>query len=258
MNIKQLKTITAIQGDCMEYMKLLPDKSFDLAIIDCEYGIGASKPSKKPGLVKQKNGKILKVESPIYEHKEWDNKPADKTYFDELFRVSKHQIIWGCNYYNYPLTGGRIIWDKLNWYSDQMDAEIAYCSLNNRTDIVYYMWAGMMQGITPSKNPNEALIQQGNKNLNQKRIHPTEKPIKLYEWLLINYAKHGYKILDTHGGSMSHAIACHNLGYELTIIEKDNDYYTKAVERLEYHQRQKTLFQVEVASVQENTQTSFL
>jgi site-specific DNA-methyltransferase (adenine-specific) len=228
--------------DNMELMKRYPDNYFELAIVDPEYGIGADKPSRKPNKCKQSNGTVLNVKSPNYTHKNWDSKPADSRYFDELKRVSKNQIIWGVNYYDYNLTGGRIIWDKLNDSSDQFDCEIAYNSLNKRTDIVRYMWRGMFQGLSITKNAHKALIQQGNKSKNEKRIHPTQKPVKLYEWLLINYAKEGDKILDTHLGSGSIAIACHNLKFDLTACELDKDYFDAAMLRLRIHQMQKTLF----------------
>lgn len=228
--------------DNMELMGRYPDNYFELAICDPEYGIGASKPSKKPHKIKQKNGTILSVEQKNYVHKDWDNNPAGKEYFDELFRVSKHQIIFGVNYYDYKFpSSGRIVWDKLNGESDQLGCEIAYCSLNNRADMVYYMWSGMFQGVYCGKDVRKAIVQQGNKSLNEKRIHPTQKPVKLYEWLLDNYAKKGDKILDTHGGSMSIAIACHNLGFDLTLCELDEEYFNAGIKRVELHKRQLTM-----------------
>lgn len=238
----QLGKIKCIHGDCMDYMATLEDGAYDLAICDPEYGIGADKPSIKPEYVKQKNGKMLYVNSNRYKHKDWDSKPPEKAYFDELKRVSKNQIIWGVNYFDYSLTGGRIVWDKLNGESDQFGCEIAYNSLNRRTDIVRFMWQGMFQGVYCGVDIQRAFKQQGNKSLNEKRIHPTQKPVQLYKWLLDNYAKQGDKILDTHGGSFSHAIACHDLGFDLTIMEKDEGYFNQATERLKLHQRQLTLF----------------
>ena len=226
----------------MELMARYEDKHFDLAIVDPEYGIGASKPSKKPNKAKQKNGSILNVRSVNYVHKNWDSKAADVSYFRELKRVSKNQIIWGVNYYDFILKGGRIVWDKINGESDQYGCEIAYCSLNNRTDIIRYLWSGMFQGLHISKEIAKANIQQGNKSLNEIRFHPTQKPVKLYEWLLMNYAKEGDKILDTHLGSGSIAIACHNLKYDLTACELDKEYYDAAMLRLKQHQKQIRLF----------------
>lgn len=256
--------------DCMELMVRYPDNYFDLAIVDIEYGIGASKPSKKPNTVVQKNGSVLNVKQSNYEQKDWDFKKSTPEYFEQLFRISKKQIIFGGNYYG--LEGGYLVWDKLNGLTDQYDCELAWLSFTKRTDLVYYMWSGMIQGETPSRDIRKALRQIGNKSLNEKRIHPTQKPILLYEWLLSEYAKdlecsnqhcedgivdilYGEKIycnicdgnftpkiLDTHLGSGSIAIACHNYGFELTACELDVDYYNKAVERIQNHVSQLKLF----------------
>lgn len=228
--------------DNMELMKQYPDNHFELAIVDPEYGIGASSPSDKPCIVKQRNGSFLNVDKPKYMKKQWDKTVASGVYFDELIRVSKHQIIWGCNYYNYIFGSGRIAWNKLNGESDQLGCEIAYNSTNTRTDIVNFMWAGMMQGLYIGFDTNKALKQQGNKALNEKRIHPTQKPVKLYEWLLMNYAKEGDKILDTHLGSGSSRIAAYNLRFDFTGCELDEDYFNDHVKRFEQHIKQLKLF----------------
>lgn len=176
-------TIRFILGDSNEW--LLDSPEYDLAIDDPNYGIGASKPAKKPNNPKQKKGNRIRVKPSNYKHKDWDDKPPDPSYFNLLISKTRNQIIWGVNYYNYVFGPGRIVWDKLTAAtSDQFDCEIAYVSLNNRMDTVYYMWNGMMQGKSISKDPKIALIQQGNKKLNEKRIHPTQKPVKLYRWLL--------------------------------------------------------------------------
>ena len=125
--------------DCIEGMKQFPDKYFDLAIVDPEYGKKEHGGKNRSGYVKQKNGSKIFVKDGQYENRNWDKKPPSAEYFDELIRVSKNQIIWGCNYFDYPLVGGRIIWDKCNDGSDQSDGEIAYCSLNKRVDIFRYM-----------------------------------------------------------------------------------------------------------------------
>jgi len=225
----------------MLLMARYPDNYFDLAIVDPPYGIGADKQSIKPILVKQKNGTTLKVKNTNqYTQKNWDNTiPMDK-YFNELKRVSKNQIIWGANYFG--LIGGYLVWDKLNGDSDQFDCEIAYNSFNNRTDLIYFMWQGMFQGVYCGRDVRKALIQQGNKQLNEKRFHPTQKPVALYKWLLDKYAKQGDKILDTHLGSGSIAIACHDYGFELTACELDKEYYDKAVKRIKNHISQQKLF----------------
>ena len=226
----------------MDLMKEYSDKHFDLAIVDPPYGIGSSKPSKKPNTCKQRNGSTLKIKSNKYKHKEWDNETPNEDYFNELFRTSKNQIIFGCNYFKEIPAGGRIVWNKINGDSDQYGCEIAYCSLNNRTDIVHYMWAGMFQGKKVSSNYIIADEQQGNKNLNERRIHPTQKPIALYKWLLHNYAKEGDLILDTHVGSASSLIACEDMGFEYAACEIDADYYKQASERLDRFKSQIRMF----------------
>ena len=236
-----MPTISLLNDDCMNVMQQYPDKYFDLAIVDPPYCIGASKPSKKPETVKQKNGTILKVNSSNYQPKEWDFELMDDNYFKELFRVSKNQIIFGANYYK-QLSGGMIVWDKLNGLSDQYGCEIAYQSFDKRTDVVYYMWQGMFQGVYCGKEIKKALIQQGDKSQNESRIHPTQKPVKLYQWLLNNYAKKGDKILDTHLGSGSIAIACHEYGFDLVASELDPDYYKATMKRFNEHAAQQLLF----------------
>lgn len=226
--------------DCMEGMKRYPDKYFELAIVDPNYGRKEHGGKNRSGYVKQKNGSRIYVKDGEYKKGDWDNKPADKDYFDELMRVSKHQIIWGENYYGENFGSGRIIWDKCNDGSDQSDCEIAYNSLTDRVDIIRYMWRGMMQG----KSIVEGWIQQGNKSLNEKRIHPTQKPVPLYEWQLMKYAQPGWKILDTHVGSASSLIACHKLGFEYVGYELDEGIYKLAYDRLEAYKSQLNIFDI--------------
>lgn len=242
----------------MQMMARYPDKHFDLAVVDPEYGIGADKPSKKPNIARQKNGLKLSVKSTIYEHKNWDSKAAGSEYFTELKRVSKHQIIWGVNYYDFDLRGGRIVWDKLNGDCDQFDCEIAYNSLNNRTDMVRFFWQGMFQGVYCGSDVKKAIIQQGNKKLNEKRIHPTQKPVALYKWLLEKYAKPGDKILDTHLGSGSIAIACYQMGFDLTACELDIDYYNAAMERINEYVEQGDLTDGNQAFISSKNQPTLL
>lgn len=223
--------------DCMQGMKEFPDKYFDLAIVDPAYGRKEHGGRKRSGYVKQKNGSKIFVKDGQYENRNWDNKPPSEEYFNELIRVSKNQIIWGCNYFDYPLIGGRIIWDKCNDGSDQSDAEIAYCSMNDRVDIFRYMWRGMFQG----KSISEGTTQQGNKKLNEKRIHPTQKPVVLYEWLLNRYAKHNDIILDTHVGSASSLIACYNSNHKFVGFELDKYYYKVSKQRLDTEMAQMRL-----------------
>lgn len=240
--MKVTDKITITNEDNMELMYRYPNNYFDLAIVDLEYCIGASKPSKKPNKIKQKNGSILNVKSSNYTHKDWDFKKSSNKYLEELFRVSKKQIIFGGNYYG--LEGGYLVWDKLNGECDQFGCELAWLSFTKRTDIVYYMWSGMFQGLTAGKDIRKCLIQNGNKKENELRIHPTQKPVKLYKYLFEEYAKQGDKILDTHLGSMSIAIACHDYGFELTGCELDEEYYKKGIKRVKNHVSQQRLFDI--------------
>ena len=223
--------------DCMKGMKEFPDKYFDLAIVDPPYGRKEHGGRNRSGYVRQKNGSKIFVKDGQYGNRNWDNEPPSEDYFNELMRVSKNQIIFGCNYFDYPLIGGRIVWDKCNEGSDQSDAEIAYCSMNNRVDIFRYMWRGMFQG----KSITEGTTQQGNKRLNEKRIHPTQKPVALYEWLLSRYAKPNDIILDTHVGSASSLIACYNTNHKFVGFELDEYYYKASKQRLDTEMAQMRL-----------------
>ncbi len=164
--------------------------------------------------------------------------PPKEDYFHELIRVSKNQIIFGVNYFKYSLPGGRIIWDKCNQGSDQSDAEIAYCSMNNRVDIFRYMWRGMFQG----KSIEEGTVQQGNKKLNEKRIMPTQKPINLYRWIIQNYIQPDWKVLDTHVGSASSLIAYEESKILYIGFEKNQHNYELANKRLQEFKSQITLW----------------
>jgi site-specific DNA-methyltransferase (adenine-specific) len=214
--------INIINEDCMDLMKRTPDKYYDLAITDPPYFSGPDKlgyfgANYSKTKVKRQNYKVIG---------EWG--VPDDVYFNELKRVSKNQIIWGFNYYNINNLGsGRIIWDKINDASTFSDCEIAYNSLKEHVKIFRFMWNGMLQGDMKNK---------------EVRIHPTQKPVKLYEWLLMNYANQGDKILDTHLGSGSIAIACHNLKFNLTACELDKEYFDAAVNRFNNHKAQLTMF----------------
>lgn len=223
--------------DCMKGMKEFPDKYFDLAIVDPPYGRKEHGGRNRSGYVRQKNGSKIFVKDGQYGNRNWDNEPPSEDYFNELIRVSKNQIIFGCNYFDYPLIGGRIVWDKCNDGSDQSDAEIAYCSMNDRVDIFRYMWRGMFQG----KSITEGTTQQGNKRLNEKRIHPTQKPVALYEWILNRYAKTNDIILDTHVGSASSLIACYNNNHKFVGFELDEYYYKASKHRLDTEMAQMRL-----------------
>lgn len=217
--------------DCMEYMRGIADKAFDLVVADPPYGIGASKPHKKSGSVRQKNGNILATRCGDYTWKDWDSTDVDPEFFDELRRISRHQIIFGANYFG--LQGGMIVWDKINGDCDQMGCEIAYQSFNNRTDIVHFMWNGMMQGIYCGSDVGRALVQQGNKALNEKRIHPTQKPVALYGWLLRTYAQPGWSIFDPMMGSQSSRIAAYKLGFDYAGCERDKEYFDLGCQRFD-------------------------
>jgi len=221
-------TIKLINEDCMNYMSTLPDKAFDLAIVDPPYGRGQHGGVNRSGYVKQKNGKYLRCMDGGYAKMDWDNEPPPLEYFKELERVTKNRIIFGINYHPVKLQGGVIVWDKVNDGSVQSGAELAHCSLNDRVDMVRYMWRGMMQG----ESIKNGTRQQGNKKLNEKRIHPTQKPVKIYEWLLNQYAKPGQSILDTHLGSGSIAIAAYNLGFDFVGCEINKEYFDAARNRL--------------------------
>jgi site-specific DNA-methyltransferase (adenine-specific) len=191
-------------------MKRYPDNYFDLAIVDPPYGIDAGKMTMGSGKHNFKKGK------------DWDSSIPSEEYFNELFRVSKNQVIWGGNYFPLPLNNNWIIWDKLNPNMSFSEAELAWCSINKNTRIFKRL----------STLPDYDGIKQ----------HPTQKPIKLYEWILLKYADKGMKILDTHLGSGSIAIACHNLGFDLVACELDTEYYNNALKRLQQHQAQLTMF----------------
>lgn len=211
--------------DCMGLMARFPDNHFDLAIVDPPYGIDAANTLTGP---RRKSGKGAACKS-AFESKNWDLETPSKIYFDELFRVSKNQIVWGGNYFAefLPNSQGWVVWDKNNGTTNFADAELAFTSFDVATRIFKYTWNGMLQ--------------QNMKN-KEIRIHPTQKPVELYKWLLDKYAKPGNKILDTHGGSLSIGIACHDMSYDLTVTELDTEYYNRASRRLDEHRAQIQMF----------------
>jgi site-specific DNA-methyltransferase (adenine-specific) len=215
------KMIRLFNQDCMTAMKEMPDKAYELAIVDPPYGIGLDY-TQRFGDTNDPNRELK------YTVKQWNESIPAATYFNELFRVSKHQIIWGCNFYNkFIATPGRIIWDKQNDNTDRWShCDIASYSGQRKNTIFRFTWDGFRQG------------NQGGKEV---RIHPTQKPVALYRYLLKNYAKPGDRILDTHLGSGSSAIAADIMGFDFTGYEIDADYFQAASERLERHQRQGVL-----------------
>jgi site-specific DNA-methyltransferase (adenine-specific) len=211
-------------GDCMDLLKQTPDKYYDLAIVDPPYGIGFGEFNRT-----NKTGNGERVKANKYKNSEWDNAIPDKEYFEELLRVSENQIVWGGNYFPYLWHNGCkgfIFWYKGNPVPNFADGELAWTSFNKVAKQFDYRYYGALEGKTSASD----------------KIHPTQKPVQLYEWLLLNYAKEGDTILDTHFGSLSIGIACHDMGFELTAIELDEDYYEAGKNRLINHQRQLNLF----------------
>jgi site-specific DNA-methyltransferase (adenine-specific) len=206
LNERKMSNINLHLGDCLEAMKEMPDNTYDLAIVDPPYGIGISS-----NPVRQQHTK-----------KDWDASIPTEEYFTELKRISKEQIIWGGNYFFDYLQSSQcfLIWDKKQPFDFSLAmCEMAWCSFSKPAKMFRY----------------SVLTERG-------KIHPTQKPVKLYEWLLDNYAKEGDKILDTHLGSGSIALACHNRKFDLDAWEIDEEYYDNAVERLDTHRSQLTIF----------------
>ncbi len=209
--------------DCMEGMKQFPDKYFELAIVDPPYGIGedGSKNHSRSMLAVSKNYKSFHgkdLEAPSIE------------YFQELKRVSKNQIIWGANHFISKIpydSSCWIVWDKDNGNNDFADCELAYTSFKTAVRKFKYKWHGMLQENMKNK---------------EQRIHPTQKPVALYKWLLKNYAKKGDKILDTHVGSASSLIACYQMNFDYIGFEIDKEYFEKAQKRMADEMAQISLF----------------
>jgi site-specific DNA-methyltransferase (adenine-specific) len=222
MKKAEIGNATLYCGDCMKLMATLPDKSIDLAIVDPPYGIGenGSKNHTRSKLA------IAKDYKPFAGH---DLNAPDKSYFDELFRVSRHRVIFGANHFisRIPFDSSCwIVWDKKN-SGDFADCELAWTSFKSAVRIFSYRWNGMIQEDMKNK---------------EIRIHPTQKPVALYKWLLSKYAKPGMKILDTHFGSGSLAVACNDMGFSLVASEIDADYFQLACKRIKEAVSQQGLF----------------
>ena len=214
-----MKENIALNIDCMEYMKTLPDKAFDLAIVDPPYGILAPKMDMAHGvpckgspastaekmrqLRRDKGAGKLKNRALNTMGCDWDDSPPSQEYFTELFRVSKNQIIWGGNYFNLPPTRGIVCWDKQQPWENFSQWEMAWTSFDK-----------------PAK-----LVSISTTRTGEEKIHPTQKPVKLYKWLLMNFASEGDRILDTHLGSGSSRIACAELGFDFVGCEIDKAYF---------------------------------
>ena len=208
--------------DCMELMATYPDNHFDLAVVDPPYGIDVGKQRKNS------SRSTAKWSNPTeYDYKTFDDsKPPEEAYFIELQRVSKNQIIWGGNYFTEFLTPskGWIVWNKKADIKEHLSmCELAWSSFNKKCNMFEFLWAGFKKAVQET------------------RIHPTQKPVKLYDWIFANYAEKGMKILDTHMGSGSIAIAAHYAGMHLTACELDEDYFKAAIKRIERETSQLTL-----------------
>tara|TARA_R110002050_G_scaffold174876_5_gene307828 strand:- start:1918 stop:2703 length:786 start_codon:yes stop_codon:yes gene_type:complete len=231
--------------DCKEGLKRFPDKYFDLAICDIPYGIDVGNMAylkETKNMVKQKNGVRLnanKNKKP-YTQKEWDKEPPSQQYFDELRRVSKEQIIFGVEYVNWQgLGNGRIKWNKgIPAGVSFKEYEMAYASMLEETVELDLLWAGMMQ----AKSLTEPMTQQGNKKLNEKRIHPCHKPQLLYKKLIADYGFEGMKLVDTHVGGGSIRIEADLANCEFTGWEIDKEYWLKQEKRFNQHKSQLRLW----------------
>lgn len=207
--------------DCIEYMRGIEDNYFDLAIVDPPYGIGEGSDKIKSRHHSQKK----------YKTSNWDKESPNDEYFKELIRVSKNQIIWGANHFisKIPFDSSCwIVWDKDTGTCDFADAELAYTSFKTAVRSYKFTWNGFRQGYDYSNK--------------EQRIHPTQKPVALYKWLLTNYAKQGDKILDTHLGSQSSRIAAYDLGFDFWGCELDKDYFEQGNKRFEQYKAQQKLF----------------
>ncbi|MFD1121849.1 DNA methyltransferase [Methylophilus flavus] len=224
----QIGLATLHNMPCKDFMRTVPDNYFDLAIVDPPYFEGPN----KSGYYGKGYSNLGVPRGKHYDSLEsWE--VPDAEYFNELKRISKNQIIWGANHFADELKSSSpawLVWDKDNGESSFADVELAYTSFKTAARIFRYRWHGMIQGY------------QGNKRLNQTRIHPTQKPIQLYEYCLANYAKAGQKIFDSHLGSGSHAIACNNFGFELVACEKDKSMFEKSCEWIAQELKQERLF----------------
>lgn len=223
-----------VHCDCMEYMHRVPDKAFDLAVVDPPYFSGP-----------ERRGYYGSRVSKIGVHRDYPISPQldipGTEYFEELQRVAKHYIVWGCNYFDYHFAPGRIVWDKCNSSSSFSDCELAATDLFTSVRIFRFMWNGMLQG----KSIEEGTIMQGNKKLNEKRIHPTQKAVALYQWIFKNYAHAGDRILDTHLGSGSSRIAAYDAELDFVGCEIDPTYFKLQEERFNEYTAQQSLFVME-------------
>jgi len=220
--LSQRPLIRAYLGDCMDWMRVTADKAYDLAIVDPPYGIGSG--------IRKASGKNIPCMDGAdtrFNPKAWDKKIPNNDYFLMLRRISNNQIIWGGNYFQLPISRGWIFWDKKPIIPNYSDGELAWTSFDIVLKRIEILWNGKIRtGIEPG----------------YKSIHPTQKPIALYRWLLQNYAKAGQRIFDSHGGSFSSAIACYMEGFDLDICEIDEEYFESAIKRFKQATQQIHLF----------------
>lgn len=219
--------------DCMAALKQIPDQYFDLAVVDPPYFSGPERRGYYGTKISRRG--IARVDYPKTER--WEVPGRD--YFEELLRVARFYIVWGCNYYDFHFAPGRIVWDKCNGSSTFSDCELAATNCYDSVRLFRYMWNGMMQG----KSSAEGEIQQGNKALNEVRIHPTQKPVELYRWIFAKHAKPGDKILDTHLGSGSSRIAAYDAGLDFVGFEIETTHYQNQEKRFAAHTAQMSLFE---------------
>lgn len=255
--------ITISCEDNMDLMARYPNKYFDVAVIDPEYGIGESSKNHKSRntAIVQKNGSKLKAKDSNYTKKHWDNKPPSDDFFNEIKRVSINQVIFGANYFSQIIKNtckpprrneyddfikqnpkGFIIWDKVNGSNDFNDCEIIYTSYHFDSFVLYYMWNGMMQGVDVSTDLQKALIQIGDKSLNEKRFHPTQKPIKLIKWIFNYLNIFNLKVLDTNTGLMVVVLVSIDAECEIVACDKEEEYFNKGIQRVKNHVSQTKLF----------------
>jgi site-specific DNA-methyltransferase (adenine-specific) len=235
--------------DNVEFMKTLPDNFIDLAYLDPEYGIGESKKNHKSRNtpIIQKNGNFLKAKDNIFTQEDWDISPPSDEYFNEVFRISKEQFIWGGNYFK-QIVGtpfkpprrkdfnkfldknpkGWVLWDKVNGTNDFNDCELAWTSFDRPSIILPYLWNGMMQGVSIQYG----LIQKGNKKLNEKRIHPTQKPMPINKWVLMTYLSNkNSKVFDAGIGSQGSRIAAYEFGCDFYGCENNQHNFDSGQKR---------------------------
>jgi site-specific DNA-methyltransferase (adenine-specific) len=216
-----MSKIELFNEDCMVVMSRYPDKYFDLACVDPPYGINFGEFNRTNKL---SNGKTIKADK--YKNSKWDGSIPSNEYFNELERISSNRIIWGGNYFHLPPTQCFIFWYKHNPVDNFSDGELAWTSFKKPAKCFDYQYYGNIEGNTCAST----------------KIHPTQKPVKLYQWLLTNYAKPGQKIFDSHLGSASSAIAAHYFGVDFVGCELDKEYYDAAVNRFNHATAQVDMF----------------